>query len=146
MAWITRLALFRFTGLKRSRIAVTTTSLLVVLDLGRSINARNGYATPVSVWRPSPVEYADLTWPPGADLPSNAPMGARVYAQRISLLYRVSLSLANTNVGDLRVRRAQTLILMLPDTPPRGNHASLRAAWRSETSVRKFTGGRPLGD
>ena len=26
-------------------------------------------ATPVSEWQPSPSDYADLTWPPGADLP-----------------------------------------------------------------------------
>ena len=51
--------------------------LLLVLDLGRSINARIGYATPVSVWQPSPAEYADQTWPPGADLPANAPDDAQ---------------------------------------------------------------------
>jgi len=84
---ITRLVRFRFTGLKRSHIVVTTLSLLLVLDLGRSISARIGYATPVSVWQPSPAEYADLTWPPGADLPSNAPMGARVYAQRCAVCH-----------------------------------------------------------
>ena len=87
MAWITRLARFRFTGLKRSHIAVTAIALLLVLDLGRSINARIGYATPVSVWQPSPADYADLTWPPGADLPANAPVGARVYAQRCAICH-----------------------------------------------------------
>ena len=87
MAWITRLARLRFTGLKRSHIVVTTISLLLVLDLGRSINARIGYATPVSVWQPSPADYADLTWPPGADLPANAPVGARVYAQSCAVCH-----------------------------------------------------------
>jgi hypothetical protein len=82
MAWITHLARFRFTGLKRSHIALTTIALLLVLDLGRSINARVGYAIPVSVWQTNPAVYADLTWPPGADLPANTPLGVRVYARR----------------------------------------------------------------
>jgi len=73
--------------LKRRQVAVTTISLLLVLDLGRSINARIGYATPVSVWQAGPAGYADLTWPPGADLSANAPVGARVYAQRCAVCH-----------------------------------------------------------
>src|SRR5262249_8371441 len=42
-------------------------------------------ATPVSVWQPA--DYADLTWPPGTDLPPNAPVGARVYAQRCAVCH-----------------------------------------------------------
>lgn len=73
--------------LKRSHVALTTLALLLALDLGRSINARVGYAAPVSVWQPSPADYADMTWPPGADLPANAPVGARVYAQRCAVCH-----------------------------------------------------------
>src|SRR5258707_398855 len=40
MVSITRPERFRFARLKRSHIALTTISLLLVLDLGRSINAR----------------------------------------------------------------------------------------------------------
>src|ERR1700674_3336222 len=64
MVSITRPERFRFARLKRSHIALTTIALLLVLDLGRSINARVGYATPVSEWQPSLSDYADLTWPP----------------------------------------------------------------------------------
>ena len=31
--------------------------------------------------------YADLTWPPGADLPPNLPLGARVFAQRCAVCH-----------------------------------------------------------
>src|SRR6266404_6163854 len=78
---------FRFARLKRSHIALTTIALLLVLDLGRSINARVGYATPVSEWQPSPSDYVDLTWPPGADLPPNIPLGARVFARRCAVCH-----------------------------------------------------------
>jgi hypothetical protein len=54
MVSITRPERFRFARLKRNHIALTTIALLLVLDLGRSINARVGYATPVSGWQPSP--------------------------------------------------------------------------------------------
>jgi mono/diheme cytochrome c family protein len=77
----------RLTGLKRSHIALTTIALLLALDLGRSINSRVGYAAPVSVWKNSSADYADLTWPPGADLPANAPLGLRVYARRCAVCH-----------------------------------------------------------
>src|SRR5260370_41326252 len=87
MVSITRPQRFRFARLKRSHIALTTIALLLVLDLGRSINARVGYATAVSEWQPSPSYYADLTWPPGADLPPNIPLGARVFARRCAVCH-----------------------------------------------------------
>ncbi len=64
MVSITRPERFRFARLRRSHIVLTTIALLLVLDLGRSINARDGYAAPVSEWQPSPSDYADLVWPP----------------------------------------------------------------------------------
>jgi mono/diheme cytochrome c family protein len=60
---------------------------LLLLDLGRSINARLGYATPVEVWQPNPAVYADLEWPPGTDLPAGASLGKRVYAQRCAVCH-----------------------------------------------------------
>src|SRR6266849_9254478 len=87
MVSITRPERFRFARLKRSHIALTTIALLLVLDLGRSINARVGYATPVSEWQPSPSDYADLTWPPGANLPPNISLGARVFARRCAVCH-----------------------------------------------------------
>jgi mono/diheme cytochrome c family protein len=79
--------MLKFARLKRSYVALTTLALLLALDLGRSINARVGYAAPVSVWQPTRADYSDLTWPPGADLPANTPTGARVYAQRCAVCH-----------------------------------------------------------
>jgi mono/diheme cytochrome c family protein len=59
----------------------------VLLDLGRSVYARLGYARPMEIWQPVPTVYADLTWPPGADLPPDAPRGQRLYAQRCAVCH-----------------------------------------------------------
>ena len=71
----------------RVRIILIAISLLAVLDAGRSLYARVGYARPVEVWQPDPAIYADLTWPPGADLPATAPVGQRVFAQRCAVCH-----------------------------------------------------------
>jgi len=68
-------------------VVVFSLLLLAVLDAGRSFNARMGYAKPAEVWQPDPGVYADLTWPPGADLSPAAPAGARVYAQRCAVCH-----------------------------------------------------------
>src|SRR5215510_1076268 len=41
---------------------------------------------------------------------------------------------ANTHLGDLRIRRNQTLIPVLSQSLRSGNHGSRRAAWRTETN------------
>ncbi len=51
---------FGLAQLKRSRVVLATIALLLVLDVGRSINARVGYANPVSVWQP-PAPYASAS-------------------------------------------------------------------------------------
>jgi len=66
---------------------MVTLGVLALLDLGRSIYARVGYAHPVSRWQPDPKVYADLTWPPGADLPGSTPAGALIYAQRCAVCH-----------------------------------------------------------
>jgi mono/diheme cytochrome c family protein len=71
----------------RRRVLLLTLSLLALLDVGRSIFARTGYARPLAVWNPDPKRYADLSWPPGADLPANTPVGQRVYAQRCAVCH-----------------------------------------------------------
>jgi hypothetical protein len=45
---------------------------LLALDVGRSIWARVALEYPSSEYRPDRALYADLTWPPGADLPEHA--------------------------------------------------------------------------
>ncbi len=56
----------------RTRIVVSTLVVLGLLDLGRSLYARVGYARPTEVWQPLSSLYADLSWPPGLDLPATA--------------------------------------------------------------------------
>jgi mono/diheme cytochrome c family protein len=66
----------------RSRLAVVLVFgvLLLALDVGRSIWARVGLAHPGAEYRPDPATYADLAWPPGADLHGEAPLRERVFA------------------------------------------------------------------
>ncbi len=71
----------------RRRVVLLTLGLLVLLDVGRSVYARLGYARPFQVWQPEPAVYADLAWPPGSDLPASAPTGQRVYAQRCAVCH-----------------------------------------------------------
>jgi mono/diheme cytochrome c family protein len=71
----------------RRRVAVVKLALLLLLDLSRSIFARVGYAHPLAVWNPDPKIYADLSWPPGADLPGDTPVGQRIYAQRCAVCH-----------------------------------------------------------
>ena len=68
-------------------MVLVAVSLLLALDVGRSLWARLGYARPIERWQPEASDYADLTWPPGADLPADAPLGQRVYAQRCAVCH-----------------------------------------------------------
>jgi len=77
----------RWTLASRRRVVLVTIALLCVLDAGRSLYARVGYARPVEVWQPDPSRYADLTWPPGADLAAGVPAGQRIYAQRCAVCH-----------------------------------------------------------
>jgi mono/diheme cytochrome c family protein len=81
-----RVAIHRVLG-GRVRVVLVTVCLLLALDVGRSLWARVGYARPVEVWQPEARVYADLTWPPGADLPVDAPIGRRVFAQRCAVCH-----------------------------------------------------------
>ena len=71
----------------RRGTVVVALALLLLLDVGRSIFARLGYARATSTWQPDPAVYADLTWPPGADLGPEMPLGRRVYAQRCAVCH-----------------------------------------------------------
>src|SRR5712692_3535137 len=71
----------------RRRVLLGGLALLLVLDVGRSIFARLGYADPTSVWQPEPAVYADLAWPPGSDLTPGRPLGRRVYAERCAVCH-----------------------------------------------------------
>src|SRR5437016_13694247 len=71
----------------RRRVFVSALGLLLALDVGRSSLGRLGYAHPTATWQPDPAVYADLTWPPGADLAADVPLGRRVYAQRCAVCH-----------------------------------------------------------
>lgn len=71
----------------RRNLLLTMLALLILLDLARSAYARIGYASPVSMWQPDPKVYADMVWPPGADLAADAPLGQRVYAQHCQVCH-----------------------------------------------------------
>ena len=75
--------------LLRSRLGVVLAFgvLFLALDVGRSIWARVGLAHPSAEYRPDPALYADLTWPPGADVDPGAPLGARIFAQHCAVCH-----------------------------------------------------------
>jgi mono/diheme cytochrome c family protein len=75
--------------LLRSRLVVIQAfgAILLALDVGRSIWARVALEVPTAEYRPNPALYADLTWPPGAHLDQETPLGARVFAQRCAVCH-----------------------------------------------------------
>ena len=76
-------------GLFRSRLVVIVVfgAALLALDVGRSIWARVALASPSADYRPDPERFADLTWPPGAHLGGETPLGAKVFAQRCAVCH-----------------------------------------------------------
>ena len=75
--------------LLRSRLGVILVfgAVLLALDVGRSIWARVALEFPSAEYRPDPALYADLTWPPGANLDRDTPLGTRVFAQRCAVCH-----------------------------------------------------------
>ena len=71
----------------RRRVVLLTVGLLLLFDVGRSINARLGFSEPRELWQPDPAVYADLTWPPGSDLASDTPVGRRVFVERCAVCH-----------------------------------------------------------
>ena len=69
----------------RRRVLLVAIGLLLLLDLGRSIYARMGYASPAEAWQEAP--YTGIAWPPGADLPASAPLGKRIYMEKCALCH-----------------------------------------------------------
>jgi mono/diheme cytochrome c family protein len=73
-------------GISSRGVVLLTLGVFLALDAGRSVYARVGFAKPYQVWDP-PDPYARIAWPPGADLPEDAPLGARVFAQRCAVCH-----------------------------------------------------------
>jgi mono/diheme cytochrome c family protein len=73
--------------MSRARVVLLTVIIVLVLDLGRSYYARVGYARPSEIWQPDPTIFADLTWPPGADVRPDEPIGRRIFAKRCAVCH-----------------------------------------------------------
>jgi mono/diheme cytochrome c family protein len=72
----------------RRRIVVATLCLLGVLDLGRSMFARIGYAEPAEPWQMAP--YEAMSWPPGEANASTDSPGQQVYEKRCAICHGVN--------------------------------------------------------
>lgn len=59
----------------------------MLLDLGRSLYARRGAATPTRLWSADPSYAQGIAWPPGSDQPADRPLGARLYAQHCAVCH-----------------------------------------------------------
>ncbi len=65
----------------RKRIFFVTLLTLLVLDAGRSLYARVGYATPAEPWQDAP--YQAIAWPPGSgELPAASTRGQVIFMER----------------------------------------------------------------
>lgn len=71
----------------RKRVVIVMGVLLLFLDIGRSIYARVGYSSPNEIWQPDQKLYADMTWPPGADLPKNTSLGKRIFIRHCAVCH-----------------------------------------------------------
>ncbi len=69
----------------RRRVVLAALAALLLLDLGRSLFARVGYARPAEPWQTA--AYQGLAWPPGADLAPGTPLGERVYVERCAVCH-----------------------------------------------------------
>src|SRR5262252_10814802 len=73
--------------MSRTRVVWLTVIVVLALDFGRSYYARVGYAHPSEIWQPDPTNFAELTWPPGADVRPDEPIGRRVFAKRCAVCH-----------------------------------------------------------
>ena len=71
----------------RSRFLLLTLALLLLLDVARSVYARLGAQTPSRLWSPDPSYAQAIAWPPGSNLPADAPMGLRLYAEHCAVCH-----------------------------------------------------------
>lgn len=70
----------------RRRVVLITIGILLLLDLGRSVYARVGYAEPAESWQEAP--YEAIVWPPGAgNLPPEPTLGEQVYVERCAVCH-----------------------------------------------------------
>jgi mono/diheme cytochrome c family protein len=73
--------------MSRRRAVFLTVIVVLALDMGRSYYARVGYAHPSEIWQPDRAIFADLTWPPGADVRPDQAVGRLVFAKRCAICH-----------------------------------------------------------
>jgi mono/diheme cytochrome c family protein len=73
--------------MSRARVVLITAIVVLALDIGRSYYARVGYEHPSEIWQPDRANFADLTWPPGADVRPDEPIGRLVFARRCAVCH-----------------------------------------------------------
>ncbi|HEX6383708.1 MAG TPA: c-type cytochrome [Anaerolineae bacterium] len=69
----------------RRRVVLVALLALLVLDLGRSLYARVGYAQPAEPWQEAP--YEAMAWPPSVAVPAGASLGEQVYIERCAICH-----------------------------------------------------------
>jgi len=75
-------------GVRSERaIVLLAIVLLIGLDVARSVVGHIGYRTPASVWHPDPAVYADLNWPPSANVPADASNAQRIYVEKCAFCH-----------------------------------------------------------
>lgn len=71
----------------RRLVALSTLSLLIALDIARSVVGHFGYQTPAAVWHSNPEIYADMSWPPSSNVPANAANAQRIYLEKCAFCH-----------------------------------------------------------
>jgi mono/diheme cytochrome c family protein len=71
----------------RRRLGLVVVTLLLALDLGRSVYARLGAATPSRLWSPDPTRARAVAWPPGSEHGPDSPLGERLYARHCAICH-----------------------------------------------------------
>jgi mono/diheme cytochrome c family protein len=62
-------------------------AVILGLDLGRSILARQAMTEPVSLWKPDSKLYADTPWPPSAGAPAGAAPAMQLYFEHCAICH-----------------------------------------------------------
>jgi mono/diheme cytochrome c family protein len=68
-------------------VAISTIAVLIGLDLARSVLGHLSYRIPISIWQPKPEIYADMAWPPSANVPANASKPQRIYLEKCAFCH-----------------------------------------------------------
>ena len=71
----------------RRVVALSAIVLLIGLDAARSVIGHFGYRTPAAIWHSDPNVYADMAWPPSANVPADASHAQRIYLEKCAFCH-----------------------------------------------------------